>query len=339
MPLNVLFHLNPIFLAKNVAPICVKTTLAHLWAQFKQDQVHSSELKKSVGSLMCAGGIADQAYLPLQLLHWKGGEKETVGDSHSYASLFPLLPPLYLYKCLLLKLRLPTAVPVFTGVTGSVARITAISELPRQAIVSHVTDLCVGIWVTADAVHLAVLSDRINTLLFLPLQCTSRYTINSIQTILEETLLLFAEDRSGWLIEYTGRKRYDCMEDNFYYTGVVIGPQAWQAKVELRRVEGFLYDHEHWDTVVVDCGDGKEERTKAVTHYGGKGAPFFCWERPYLYFKDWLRHSCPSIALWDDVVFAEQFFRLIDSDHGALYLSSCSCPQNGGYGMNTATGG
>ncbi|KAJ7757910.1 hypothetical protein B0H16DRAFT_1457478 [Mycena metata] len=42
MPLNVLFHLNPIFLAKKVTPICMKTTLAHLITQFKQDQGHSS---------------------------------------------------------------------------------------------------------------------------------------------------------------------------------------------------------------------------------------------------------------------------------------------------------
>ncbi|KAJ7872956.1 hypothetical protein B0H13DRAFT_2669335 [Mycena leptocephala] len=139
------------------------------------------------------------------------------------------------------------------------------------------------------------------------------YNTTSIQTILEETLTMISED---WLKEYTGRKRYDCMEDNFYYTGVVIGPHGGQAKVELRRVEGFSYDYKRWDTMVVDCGDGKQERIKAITHYGGKGAAFFCWERPYLYFKDWLRHSCPPIALWDDAVFAEQFFRVVNSDHG-----------------------
>ncbi|KAJ7761389.1 hypothetical protein B0H16DRAFT_1811196 [Mycena metata] len=48
MPLNVLFCLKPIFLAKNVAPLCIKTMLAHLLAQFKQDQVHSNTLDSGV---------------------------------------------------------------------------------------------------------------------------------------------------------------------------------------------------------------------------------------------------------------------------------------------------
>ncbi|KAJ7166302.1 hypothetical protein C8R43DRAFT_945884 [Mycena crocata] len=136
------------------------------------------------------------------------------------------------------------------------------------------------------------------------------------QAILEDALQLSAADPHDWLKEYTGRKQYDCMEDNFYYTGVVIGKQAVENEFELRRVEGFSYDHEAWDTLVVDCGDGKVERRDALTRYGGRGAPFFCWERPYLYFRDWIRKSCPTTALWDDSTFAAQFYRVVDSDHG-----------------------
>ncbi|KAJ7870741.1 hypothetical protein B0H14DRAFT_236296 [Mycena olivaceomarginata] len=140
------------------------------------------------------------------------------------------------------------------------------------------------------------------------------YAVASIQQTLEETL---SEDSWHWLMEYTGRKRYDCMEDNFYYTGVIIGRASPEDKVEVTRVEGFSYDYERWDTVVVGGGDGKEERVKAVTRCSElKGGSFFCWERPYLYFRDWVRHSCPPTALWDDSVFAEQFFRVVDSDHG-----------------------
>ncbi|KAJ7458632.1 hypothetical protein FB451DRAFT_1508102 [Mycena latifolia] len=142
------------------------------------------------------------------------------------------------------------------------------------------------------------------------------HTIPLTQAVIEESLLESASDPTDWLKAYTGRERYDCTEDNFYYTGVVIGPQAWQAPVELRRVERFSYDYDTWDTLVVDGGDGTEERTKAVTRYGGKGAPFFCWEGPYLYFKDWMRHACPPISRWDDATFIQQFFLLVDSDHG-----------------------
>ncbi|KAJ7166297.1 hypothetical protein C8R43DRAFT_1103937 [Mycena crocata] len=136
------------------------------------------------------------------------------------------------------------------------------------------------------------------------------------QAILEDALQLSAADPHDWLKEFTGRKQYDCMEDNSYYTGVIIGKQAAEAAFGLRRVEGFSYDREAWDTLVVDCGDGNMERREAGTRYGGRGAPFFCWEWPYLYFRDWIRHSCPPTALWDDSTFAAQFYRVVDSDHG-----------------------
>ncbi|KAJ7465674.1 hypothetical protein FB451DRAFT_1561409 [Mycena latifolia] len=142
------------------------------------------------------------------------------------------------------------------------------------------------------------------------------HTIPLTQALIEESLLESVSDPSDWLKAYTGRERYDCTEDNFYYTGVVIGPQAWQAPVELRRVERFSYDYDTWDTLVVEGGDGTEERTKAVTRYGGKGAPFFCWEGPYLYFKDWMQQACPAISRWDDATFIQKFFLLVDSDHG-----------------------
>ncbi|KAJ7608853.1 hypothetical protein DFH06DRAFT_1148747 [Mycena polygramma] len=96
--------------------------------------------------------------------------------------------------------------------------------------------------------------------------------------------------------------------------GVVIGPQTDGGEVEFRRVtvEDFLPEDEIWNALVVDSADGKEERIRAITRYGFRGnGSKFCWERPYRYFEDWMRHSCPPVAFWDSKTFAEQFFRLL----------------------------
>ncbi|KAJ7610611.1 hypothetical protein DFH06DRAFT_1148008 [Mycena polygramma] len=96
--------------------------------------------------------------------------------------------------------------------------------------------------------------------------------------------------------------------------GVVIGPQTDGGEAEFRRVpvEDFLPDDETWNMLVVDSADGKEERIRAITRYGFRGnASKFCWERPYRYFEDWMRHSCPPVAFWDSKTFAEQFFGLL----------------------------
>ncbi|KAJ7059620.1 hypothetical protein C8F01DRAFT_1254532 [Mycena amicta] len=135
------------------------------------------------------------------------------------------------------------------------------------------------------------------------------HSTEDIQAILEDALIL----PDMWLVEYTGRIQEGASsKDNFYDTGVVIGPQT------LTRVENYSYDYRRWDTVVMTSEDGKsEERIQAETRVGGgQGAPFFCWERPYLYFRDWLRHSSKPISLLDNAGFAERLFRVVNSNHG-----------------------
>ncbi|KAK6981153.1 hypothetical protein R3P38DRAFT_2578876, partial [Favolaschia claudopus] len=121
-----------------------------------------------------------------------------------------------------------------------------------------------------------------------------------------------------WLDDYTGRKPYNCQEDNFYYTGVVIGREDFSSsKVEVRRVENYKYDTGWWETLVIEREDEEDVRIQELTACGErKGLPFFCWERPYIYFKNWLRSSSMSIATLDDAAFAERFFHVVDSDHG-----------------------
>ncbi|KAJ7642316.1 hypothetical protein DFH06DRAFT_1427648 [Mycena polygramma] len=136
---------------------------------------------------------------------------------------------------------------------------------------------------------------------------------SKIKKILLDSLMLFLQSNC-WLQTYTGRKGVHDSIDNFYYMGVVIGPQTDGGEVEFRRVtvEDFLPDDEIWNALVVDSADGKEERIRAITRYGFRGnASKFCWERPYRYFEDWMRHSCPPVAFWDSKTFAEQFFGLL----------------------------
>ncbi|KAK6978179.1 F-box domain-containing protein [Favolaschia claudopus] len=142
-----------------------------------------------------------------------------------------------------------------------------------------------------------------------------------IQTILQDALQLFSNEHNDWLLQYTGRKTYYVKEDNFYRTGVVIGPRGSSPKIDVRRVEGYSRDCREWDTLLIE-GENKEVvRISEVTQCGGlKGSPIFCWEGPYTYFKHWLRSSSVSISHLDDAAFADFFFRLVDSDHdGCLH--------------------
>lgn len=138
-------------------------------------------------------------------------------------------------------------------------------------------------------------------------------SLSEIAKLVEESLI--ASTRTDFLHEYTGRKAHGDMVDNFYDKGVVIGPPQDGAEVEVRRVEDFQPDDQVWRTLVLDREDGREERIRAITRYGSRGnGATFCWERPYRYFKDWMRHSSLTVALWDDKMFASQFCRLLESD-------------------------
>ncbi|KAK6992918.1 hypothetical protein R3P38DRAFT_3371930 [Favolaschia claudopus] len=119
-----------------------------------------------------------------------------------------------------------------------------------------------------------------------------------------EGKLSFATFKSFYKTHYDWRNTYDWQEDDFCYTGLVIGPQGSSPKIQVRRVERYSYDYRKWRFSLYNVMMGRYE-FQEPTRYGGKSASFFCWERPYLYFKTWLRFSSPSISDLDDTAFAK----------------------------------
>ncbi|KAJ7766392.1 hypothetical protein DFH07DRAFT_1013676 [Mycena maculata] len=156
-----------------------------------------------------------------------------------------------------------------------------------------------------------------------------------IEKILEESL----ESSTGmqgvaWMEEYLGYPRADAsprrpieLEDPYFDVAVLIGYQVrrrTEAKerqhVVLRRVADFGPQSNCWRTHIVHSEDGAENRIEGTSSHGIWPAKsfVFCWERPYQYFRDWMRHSCPSLASLDNQDFVEQFFRVIDSNRPRL---------------------
>lgn len=149
--------------------------------------------------------------------------------------------------------------------------------------------------------------------------------LGAIEEILEESLTL-SENRDGaaWIEEYLGRPRDDAWpprprvlesEDQYFDTAVVIGYDDQGEKLVLTRVDDFVSDENYWTTVIVESEDGGETRKTSTIRDGlRRGAPFFCWERPYRYFEDWMRYSWPSHTPWDSATFVDQFYRVVDSN-------------------------
>jgi hypothetical protein len=76
-----------------------------------------------------------------------------------------------------------------------------------------------------------------------------------------------------------------------------------------------------WQTVVFDNADGEENGfiLSTISRITER-RPFFCWERPYRYFEEWIRSSLPPEGL-EAKYFAPRFFRLVDEtrpDPGSL---------------------
>jgi hypothetical protein len=55
-----------------------------------------------------------------------------------------------------------------------------------------------------------------------------------------------------------------------------------------------------------------------------RGMPFFCWERPYRYFEEWMRYSLRPEGL-EAEQFAQRFFQSVDElpRTASLFLNQC----------------
>ncbi|KAJ7645911.1 hypothetical protein DFH06DRAFT_579665 [Mycena polygramma] len=166
------------------------------------------------------------------------------------------------------------------------------------------------------------------------LGCEGDPDTDGVQQIIEEslTLTITASDDYNfgwWLEDYLGRRHgwneapADLKED-FFLTGVVIGPKVWESpEIVLWRVEDYNEDMGKWSTVVIEGENGEDKKVEAVTgrpdynpYYGPcRGAPFFCWERPYRYFETWMRRAS-RLSSWDGDLFMRQFYRLVNDNRG-----------------------
>ncbi|KAJ7766405.1 hypothetical protein DFH07DRAFT_1058741 [Mycena maculata] len=151
------------------------------------------------------------------------------------------------------------------------------------------------------------------------------YEAQSIQKALEESLNSSRSvEGAVWMEEYLGRPRENAwprrpmeLEDPYFDVAVVIGHDERDEHAVLRRVADFDWERNCWRTLIVNSEDGEETRIESTTYHGVRpGDSFFCWERPYQYFQDWMRHSCPSLPSSDHQDFIEQFFRVINSNRG-----------------------
>jgi hypothetical protein len=143
------------------------------------------------------------------------------------------------------------------------------------------------------------------------------YSLAETQRILKYSFHLSITDgdvTSEWLGQYTGRLDHD-----FNYTGIAMGPSKHGDKVTVKRVENICVAGRDWHTLVLDCGDSKEERISKLTSVASH---VFFWETPYRYFQDWMGNSCPMVAFWDEDTFALRFHQLAKSDHGQCRMCS-----------------
>ncbi|KAJ7621742.1 hypothetical protein DFH06DRAFT_1482271 [Mycena polygramma] len=122
----------------------------------------------------------------------------------------------------------------------------------------------------------------------------------------------------GWMEEYLGRPRRNTWppvveEDPYFKTVAIIGRDNPGGPVVLKRVEDYNSERNFWQTLVMECENGEERRIRhrtADTQGLGRGDPFFCWDRPYRYFEEWMHCSRAS---GDRDVFVDRFHRVVDS--------------------------
>ncbi|KAJ7884498.1 hypothetical protein B0H13DRAFT_1889911 [Mycena leptocephala] len=152
--------------------------------------------------------------------------------------------------------------------------------------------------------------------------------IGAVEKIVEASLTLSVTESGDffwWLEDYLGRQNGwpgnqpepPDVEDRYFGTAVVIGPSPQRDEIVLRRAENYDTEEQIRRTVVIDNVGGEEQRFQNVNdepYYGvERGMPFFCWERPYRYFEEWMRYSLPLEGV-EAKHFAQRFFRLVDEN-------------------------
>ncbi|KAJ6555345.1 hypothetical protein DFH09DRAFT_1318146 [Mycena vulgaris] len=128
------------------------------------------------------------------------------------------------------------------------------------------------------------------------------HELGAAEAIVHESLTLavgpMSDDFYWWFEDYLGRRD---PEGDYFRAAVVIGRPPWRQEIVLRRAEDYDIELQNWSTVVIDGGDDQEERVYPLNNepYNGvrRGHPFFCWERPYRYFEEWMRHSLSLSSL------------------------------------------
>jgi hypothetical protein len=129
--------------------------------------------------------------------------------------------------------------------------------------------------------------------------------MSAAETIVEASLTLSVTESYDfwwWLEDYLGRQNGwpgnqpepPDIEDKYFRTAVVISTPPQRREIVLRRAENYETEQQSWPTVVINNADD-EQRVQNVNdqpYYGmERGMPFFCWERPYRYFEEWMRYS------------------------------------------------
>ncbi|KAJ7143653.1 hypothetical protein C8R46DRAFT_1046076 [Mycena filopes] len=135
------------------------------------------------------------------------------------------------------------------------------------------------------------------------------------EEILEESLTFYTTyagqlELRTWLTNYLYRRPYD--EDDYFDVAVVIGRHHGQTGVSLKRVARFESEENCWKVVFRDSPNGPKLLEEKTSYGPNRGEPLFCWERPYQYFEEWMRWSCPQLLSWNGDVFMEQFYYFLD---------------------------
>lgn len=132
--------------------------------------------------------------------------------------------------------------------------------------------------------------------------------VNPVQ--LEETLqeaLLSTEPEGLWPDWYPKGFRDD---SDPYFQVCKLFQRSDDGSVRVSRVVGYEQERYSWQRVIRKVTNGEWELENCWLEAGTEdGDPFFCWERPYQYLRNWVSSgTTPN--------FDELFFELVNSHRG-----------------------